>query len=299
MHVTRYVYVNGAYQRYSNAQIHAEDRGFQFGDAVYEVCEIRDRAIVDEDRHLARLERSLGELAIPMPMSTKAFQAIMQETVRRNRVINGIVYLQVSRGAGPRNFYFSGVETAPTVVCLARPQSRRAQEVAAEKGLAVKSTPDMRWGRCDIKTVMLLPASLAKESARAAGAQEVWFLDPEGKVREGGSSNAWIITADDKLITPPATNAILRGITRTTLIDLIEREGLTLEERPFTIEEAQNAREAFITSASNLVMPVVSIDDRPVANGHPGTTTTKLRAAFHEVAQMRQLGKRASTASAA
>ncbi len=287
--VTRYVYVNGAYRRYDEAQIHAEDRGFQFADAVYEVCEIHDHAIVDEDRHLARLERSLGELGIPMPMRQKAFQAVLQETVRRNRVANGIVYLQVSRGAGPRNFYFDGVETPPTVVCLARSQSRRALEAGAAKGIAVKSMPDMRWGRCDIKTVMLLPASLAKESARAEGAQEAWFLDAEGNVREGGSSNAWIITPDDKLVTPPATNAILRGITRTTLIDLIEREGLTLEERPFTIEEAQNAREAFITSASNLVMPVVSVDGRPIGNGHPGSLTERLRAAFHEVAQKRQL----------
>lgn len=292
--MTRYVYVNGAYQRYDNAQIHAEDRGFQFADAVYEVCEVRDRAVVDEDRHLARLERSLGELAIPMPMSIKAFQSVLQETVRRNRVRNGIIYLQVSRGAGPRNFYFAGVETPPTVVCLARPQSRLGMEAAAEKGIAIRSMPDMRWGRCDIKTVMLLPASLAKESARAEGAQEAWFLDDDGHVREGGSSNAWIITSDNKLVTPPATNAILKGITRTTLIDLLAREGLSLEERLFTIEEAQNAREAFITSATNIVMPVISVDGRPIGNGHPGTLTTQLRAAFHDVAQKRQLDRRAA-----
>ena len=287
--MTRYVYVNSAYRRYEDAQIHAEDRGFQFADAVYEVCEIRDRAVVDEDRHLARLEYSLGELGIAIPMSQKALQAVLQETVRRNHVVNGIVYLQVSRGAGPRSFYFDGVETPPTVVCLARSQSREAQEAAAATGIAVRSMPDTRWGRCDIKTVMLLPASLAKENAKAEGAQEAWFLDEDGNVREGGSSNAWIITADDKLVTPPATNAILCGITRTTLIDLIEREGLTLEERPFTIEEAQNAREAFITSASNLVMPVISVDGRPIGNGHPGTMSERLRATFHAVAQKRQL----------
>ena len=230
---------------------------------------------------------STEEITLPL---TEAWHTNAPDVEENGCVVaNGIVYLQVSRGAGPRNFYFDGVETPPTVVCLARSQSPRALEAGAAKGIAVKSMPDMRWGRCDIKTVMLLPASLAKESARAEGAQEAWFLDAEGNVREGGSSNAWIITPDDKLVTPPATNAILRGITRTTLIDLIEREGLTLEERPFTIEEAQNAREAFITSASNLVMPVVSVDARPIGNGHPGSLTERLRAAFHEVAQKRQL----------
>lgn len=290
--MTKVVYVNGTYRRYDDALIHAEDRGFQFGDAVYEVCEVRDGAIVDEDRHLARLERSLAELAIPEPMGRRAWQRVIQETIRRNRVRNGTVYLQVSRGAGPRNFLFDGVETPPTAVCLARPHSRKAQEAAAAKGIAVKSMPDMRWGRCDIKTVMLLPASLAKEEARKTGAQEAWFIGTDGKVREGGSSNAWIITKDDELVTPQATSEILRGITRTTLIDLIERDGLKLVERGFTIEEAQGAREAFITSASNLVMPVVEIDGRPVGNGHPGTTSIRLRAAFHEVAQMRHPSER-------
>jgi len=287
--VTKVVYVNGTYRRYSDALVHAEDRGFQFGDAVYEVCEVRDRAIVDEARHLARLDRSLGELSITPPMSTGAWQRVIQETIRRNRVSNGIVYLQVSRGAGPRDFLFGGVETPPTVVCLARPQSRAAQEAAAERGIKVKSMPEMRWGRCDIKTVMLLPASLAKEAARDEGAQEAWFIGPDGFVREGGSSNAWIITQEGELVTPKATNAILRGITRTTLIDLIERDGLKLVERGFTIEEAQNAREAFITSASNLVMPVTEIDGRPIGNGHPGSTSMALRQSFHQVAQVRQL----------
>jgi D-alanine transaminase len=289
--MTKVVYVNGTYRRYNDALIHAEDRGFQFGDAVYEVCEIRDKAIVDESRHLNRLERSLGELEIPSPMGQPALRRVIQETVRRNRVTDGIVYIQVSRGAGPRNFMFSGVETPPTIVCLARPQSRAAQEAAADKGIAVESMPEMRWGRCDIKTVMLLPASLAKEKAKKSGAQEAWFVGPDGLVREGGSSNAWIITKDNELITPPATNAILRGITRTTLIDLIQREGLKLVERGFTIEEAKQAREAFITSASNLVMPVVSIDGQPIGNGHPGTTSISLRAGFHSVAEMRRLSQ--------
>ena len=288
--MTKVVYVNGTYQRYNDALVHAEDRGFQFGDAVYEVCEVRDRAIVDEARHLGRLERSLKELDIEPPMSQPAWQRVIQETIRRNRVRNGIVYLQVSRGAGPRNFMFAGVETPPTVVCLARSQSRAAQEAQAAKGIAVRSVPEMRWGRCDIKTVMLLPASLAKESVGKDGAQEAWFVGPDGTVREGGSSNAWIVTRDGELVTPRATNEILRGITRTTLIDLIERDGLKLVERGFTIEEAQQAREAFITSASNLVMPVVEIDGRPLGNGYPGELTRRLREGFHDVAEARQLG---------
>ena len=287
--MAKIVYVNGTYRRYADALVHAEDRGFQFGDAVYEVCEVRDKAIVDEDRHLARLERSLNELQIEQPMGRGAWQRVIQETIRRNRVKDGLVYLQVSRGAGPRNFLFSGVETPPTVVCLARPQSRQSQETAANRGIKVTSVPEMRWGRCDIKTVMLLPASLAKENARSEGAQEAWFVGSDGNVREGGSSNAWIITKEGELVTPQATNQILRGITRTTLIDLLEREGLKLVERGFTIEEAQNAREAFITSATNLIMPVIEIDGRPIGNGHPGTLSIQLRNAFHDVAQMRQL----------
>lgn len=287
--MAKVVYVNGTYRRYGDALVHAEDRGFQFGDAVYEVCEVRDSAIVDETRHMARLERSLTELSIPLPMTSRAWQRVMQETVRRNRVKNGIVYLQVSRGAGPRNFLFKGVETPPTVVCLSRPQSRSAQEAAAAKGIAIKSMPDTRWGRCDIKTVMLLPASLAKESAKTQGAQEAWFVGEDGNVREGGSSNAWIVTNDNELVTPKATNEILRGITRTTLIDLLERDGIKLVERGFSIEEAQSAREAFITSATNLIMPVVEIDGRPVGNGHPGSTSQRLRESFYEVAQARQL----------
>jgi len=287
--MTKVVYVNGTYHRYNDALVHAEDRGFQFGDAVYEVCEIKNRAIVDEERHMTRLARSLSELSIPSPMRIGAWQRVIQETVRRNRVRDGIVYLQVSRGAGPRDFLFGSVETEPTVVCLARPHSRAAQQANAEKGISIKSMPEMRWARCDIKTVMLLPASLAKEEAKKSGAQEAWFVGADGNVREGGSSNAWIITNDNELITPAVSSAILRGITRTTLIDLIEREGLTLVERGFTIEEAQAAREAFITSASNLVMPAVQIDGKPIGNGHPGITSLKLRASFHEVAQMRQL----------
>ena len=283
--MTRTVYVNGRYQRYSDALVHAEDRGFQFGDAVYEVCEITGGQIIDERRHMARLSRSLDELGIAEPMSEGAWRRVMRETVRRNRVKNGALYIQVSRGAGPRDFLFAGVETPPTVICIARSVAPAKQHAAAAAGISVITMPEMRWARCDIKTVMLLPASLAKERAKAAGAQEAWFVDPDGLILEGGSSNAWILNGDNRLITRPADNAILRGITRTTLIDLLTRDGLDIEERAFSREEALAAKEAFITSATNLVMPVVKIDGQAVGEGVPGPVVTRLRASFHEVAE--------------
>lgn len=284
--MARVVYVNGVYADYHDACVHPEDRGFQFADAVYEVCEIQNGAIVDEKRHLDRLDRSLAELSITRPMSRGAWRCVIRETIRRNRVRDGIVYIQVSRGASRRDFLFPPEGTRPTVVCLARPVARSRGEAAAERGISVISEQDPRWNRCDIKTVMLLPASLAKERARVDGSSEVWFVDSEGFITEGGSSNVWIVTADRDLVTTPASAAILRGVTRMTLIDLIEREGYRLVERRFTLDEARAAREAFITSASNLVMPVVQIDGHPVANGHPGELSRLLRANFHEVAEL-------------
>jgi D-alanine transaminase len=284
--VTRIVYVDGRYLPYGEARVHAEDRGFQFGDAVYEVCEVRDGRLVDETRHMQRLARSLAELAIPAPMSAGAWARVLRETIRRNRVRDGAVYLQVSRGARPRDFLFPGPEVPPTVVCLARSASPARSEAAAATGIAVKTVPDIRWGRCDIKTVMLLPASLAKEAARKEGAREAWFVDAEGFVTEGGSSNAWIVDRDGRLVTRAVDEAILRGVTRTTLIDLLGRENIELVERPFTVAEAQAAREAFITSATNIVMPVVRIDGRPIGNGAPGLLTLRLRAEFHSAAEL-------------
>jgi D-alanine transaminase len=284
--VTRVVYVNGRYLPYAQACVHAEDRGFQFGDAVYEVCEVRRGRLVDETRHMARLARSLAELGMRQPMPPGAWTRVLRETIRRNRVRDGLVYLQVSRGARPRDFLFPGPEVAPTVVCLARSSNSARAEAAAQIGIGVKTMPDNRWGRCDIKTVMLLPASIAKEAARKEGAREAWFVDAAGYVTEGGSSNAWIVDRDGKLVTRAVDAAILRGVTRTTLIDLLKREGIELVERPFTVAEARSAREAFITSATNIVMPVTTIDGRPIGNGAPGLLTLRLRAAFHGVAEL-------------
>jgi D-alanine transaminase len=284
--MSRIVYVDGRYLPWRAARIHAEDRGFQFGDAVYEVCEVRDGHLVDETRHMARLERSLAELGIPAPMSRRAWSRVLRETIRRNGVAEGSVYLQVSRGARRRDFLFSDAQLEPTVVCVARHQSRAKADAAGETGIAVKSVPDMRWGRCDIKTVMLLPSSLAKEEAKKIGAKEAWMVDEKGFVTEGASSNAWIVDRQGRLVTRALGTDILPGVTRATLLDLLRREKLEVVERPFTVEEAKAAREAFVTSATNIVMPVVKIDDTPIGNGVPGLLAQRLRAAFHEVAEI-------------
>jgi D-alanine transaminase len=284
--VTRIVYVNGAYKRYAEAAIHAEDRGFQFADAVYEVIEVLGGRLVDATRHLARLNRSLSELGIPRPMSDQALQHVIGETIRRNRVTGGIVYIQVTRGAGPRDFTLPAPEILPTVVILARSQRRGWAATLAEKGIAVKTMPDNRWGRCDIKTVMLLPAVLAKDAARREGAREVWFIDSSGAITEGASSNAWIVTAQGTLVTRQLDSHILPGITRATVTDVARAERLKVEERPFTLDEAIKAREAFLTSATNTVMPVIAIDGHSIGEGRPGPVVQRLRSRFHHVAEI-------------
>lgn len=283
--MTRVIYVNGRYLPYAQAAVHAEDRGFQFADAIYEVIEIRANALIDPTRHLARLERSLTAIAIAPPMGRAALLHVISETVRRNRVRDGIVYLQITRGAGPRDFKLPDDDVLPTVICLARAQQTSKIEALAATGIAVKSVPEIRWARSDIKTVMLLPAVLAKEAARAGGAKEAWFVDSEGFVTEGASSNAWIVTADGVLVTRQTDARILAGVTRATTVDVVHRSGLHFEERPFTLNDAYSAREAFITSATNTVMPVTKIDGRTIADGRPGPITTALRQNFHHVAE--------------
>jgi D-alanine transaminase len=284
--VTRIIYVNGVYKRYQEAAVHVEDRGFQFADAVYEVIEVLGGRLVDATRHLARLKRSLGELAITPPMSAKALLHVIGEVIRRNRVRDGIVYLQVTRGAGPREFALPVPETLPTLVVFARSQPRSQFLKLAESGIAVKTLPDNRWNRCDIKTVMLLPAILAKDAARREGAREAWFLDSSGAITEGASSNAWIVTADGTLVTRHLDQEILPGITRATVMDIAKAEGLKIEERAFTRAEAFNAKEAFITSATNTVMPVVSVDGKAIGDGRPGPLARRLRLRFHHIAEI-------------
>jgi D-alanine transaminase len=284
--VTRIVYVNGAYKRYAEAAIHVEDRGFQFADSIYEVIEVLGGRLVNATRHLARLHRSLRELAISPPMRERALLHVIGEVVRRNRVRDGIVYMQVTRGAGPREFAFPGPDVLPTLVVFARARSRESANQLAEMGIAVKTVPDNRWGRRDIKTVMLLPSVLAKDAARQADAREAWFVDASGAITEGASSNAWIVTDKGVLVTRPLGWEILPGVTRATVMDVAKAEGINVEERAFTREEALRAREAFITSATNIAMPVVTLDGKTIGNGQPGPLTRRLRIRFHQLAEI-------------
>ena len=284
--MSRIAYVNGRYLPRSDAKVSIEDRGFQFADSVYEVCEVRAGHLVDEPRHMARLARSLAALKIDAPMNAAALAHVMRETIRRNRVRHGLVYLQVTRGEGPREFAFPASDVPRTVVCLARPLAVDSQKASAEAGIAIKTMPDIRWRRSEIKTVMLLPAVLAKEAARSEGAREAWFVDADGFVTEGASSNAWIVTHDGVVITRQLDPAILAGVTRATLIDVLKDANVDFRERPFRLEEALQAREAFITSATNIVMPVVRIDGRVVGDGKPGPISRRLRSKFHQFADI-------------
>jgi D-alanine transaminase len=268
-----------------DAAVNVEDRGYQFADGVYEVCEVRAGRLIDQRRHLQRLLRSLEELKIRLPMSLPALAMVLRETVARNRVQHGIVYLQITRGVARRDFPFPAADTSPGIVVTARSLDPAANEMIAGKGIDVTTVADNRWGRVDIKSVALLPNVLAKQAARERGAREAWFVDRDGRVTEGSSSNAWIITHDGKVVTRPADHAILRGITRTVLLDAIRAHELTLEERAFTVEEAYAAREAFVTSASQIVVPVVRIDGKPVGNGAPGAVAMALRREFHRFAE--------------
>jgi D-alanine transaminase len=283
--MSRIVYVNGRYVPYSAAMVHVEDRGYQFSDGVYEVCEVRGGRMVDERRHLERLQRSLGELRIRAPMPLAALDIVMRETIRRNRIRNGIVYLQVTRGIARRDHAFPPPGTAPSIVVTARNIDLLGNERLAAAGIAVVTVPDDRWARPDIKTISLLPNVLAKQVAREQGAREAWFVDRQGYVTEGSSTNAWIVTGEGKVVTRPADQGILRGITRTVLIEAINGQGLQFEERPFTLEEAFQAREAFVTAASQIVMPVVRIDSRSIGDGSPGPVARKLRGVFHSHAE--------------
>jgi D-alanine transaminase len=278
--MSRIAYVNGRYLPHNHAAVSVEDRGFQFADGVYEVCEVRDGRLIDTTRHLARLQRSLGELRMAMPMPLSALKVVLRETVRRNRVHDGIVYLQVTRGASPRDFPFPPEGTPPTIVVTARSNDPAKIARMAEEGIAVITVPDIRWQRVDIKSVALLPNVLAKQAARDQGAREAWLVDARGYVTEGGSSNAWIVK-DGALITRPLGTDILPGVTRSVVLDAVAAKGLKLEERAFTVEEAYAAQEAFVTSASQIVMPVVRIDGRPVGTGKPGPVALGLRRDFY------------------
>jgi D-alanine transaminase len=281
----RIAYVNGRFTPQAEAFVHIEDRGYQLADAVYEVWALFDGRLADAEGHFARLERSLSELRIDMPMSRAALTLVLKETVRRNRVKEGLIYLQVSRGVAKRDHAFPSEPVRPAVVMTVSAVDRVATEARAAKGVSVVTTPETRWARCDIKTVGLLPNALAKQKAREAGAYEAWFVDDLGFVTEGASSNAWIVDAEGRLRTRDTNANILRGITRSTLLSVIAREGMEVDERPFTPADAVAAKEAFVTGAGSLVLPVVAVDGKPVGEGKPGPVATKLRRLYIEQAK--------------
>ncbi|MCW5748675.1 MAG: D-amino-acid transaminase [Alphaproteobacteria bacterium] len=275
--MSRVAYVNGRYVPHRAARVHVEDRGYQFADAVYEVIAVADGRFLDEDPHLDRLDRSLKELRIGWPIARAALKQVLRETVRRNRVRNGLVYFQVSRGVARRDYGFPK-DARPSLVVTARSAAPPSPDPGP--GVAVITVPDIRWKRVDIKTTGLLGGALGKQKAREQGAYEAWQVDDDGRVTEGTSSNAWIVTAKDELVTRPIGHEILAGITRQTVKKVAADLQLAVVERPFTVAEAQAAREAFMTSATSYVTPIVSIDGKTVGDGKPGDIARRLRAEY-------------------
>jgi D-alanine transaminase len=276
--MSRIAYVNGRYQAYGQAGVHIDDRGYQFADGVYEVMAVVDGRLPDEILHLSRLDRSLAELAIALPMSRPALRHVVRETIRRNRLRSGIVYLQITRGVARRDHPFPP-HAIPSLVVTAR-RLKGPPASVREAGVAVITLPDIRWKRRDIKSISLLPNVLAKQAAREQQAYEAWLVNEQGTITEGSSTNAWIVSRDGWLITHPADHDILGGITRTRVLTAARQLGVVVQERPFTRDEALAAKEAFLTSTTSHVLPVVSIDGKPIGNGHPGEITLALLAHY-------------------
>ena len=281
--MARVAYVNGRFVPHHAARVHVEDRGFQFADGVYEVVAVQGGRLIDEDGHLNRLDRSLGEMAMAWPLDRRVLMLLMRQMIRRNRLTDGLVYIQVTRGTAPRDFRFPPPGTRPTLVMTARRLTLNPRR-QLEEGIAVITIPDIRWKRRDIKSVSLLPQVLGKQKAAEEGAFEAWQVDDEGLVTEGCSSNAWIVTKDGVLVTRAPSSAILNGITRQSVLRLAQVNDIVFEQRAFTVEEAYLAREAFITSATNYIMPVTRIDNRPIADGRPGLLGRQLRQAYQDYA---------------
>ena len=279
---SRIVYLNGAFLPAEAASLSIFDRGFLFGDGIYEVTAVLEGKLIDAALHLARLERSVGEIGISLPVTTDEIVEIERRLVRENNLTEGLVYLQVTRGAADRDFLYSD-DLKPTLLLFT--QEKRLEHVAsAEKGVAVATVPDLRWARRDIKSVCLLPQVMAKHEAKARGASEAWMVE-DGVVTEGASSTAYIVTADGRLITRGSSSKTLPGCTRLAALAVARERGLIVEERPFTVQEAYDAEEAGLTSASNFVVSVVSIDGRPVGTGKPGPVIRRLRELYLENAR--------------
>ena len=280
--MSRIVYVNGRFVPESEAHVSIFDRGFLFGDGVYEVSSVLDRGLVDNSAHLARLERSLGELGIALPATPDEIVRAQKELIARNDLDEGTIYLQITRGPADRDFAYPA-EPKPTLVMFTQKKSIVDNPLAA-RGITVITVPDLRWRRRDIKTVGLLAASMAKQAALDAGADDVWMVE-DGVVTEGSSNNAYIVTRDGVVVTRHLGSEILHGITRAAVLRLSREHQIAVEERAFTVDEAKSAAEAFITSASSFVIPVTGIDGETIGDGRPGAITTRLREIYIESAR--------------
>lgn len=278
--MSRVAYVNGRFVEQHAPAINVEDRGFQFADGIYEVWGVEHGALVDSEGHFRRLRRSLRELSIRFEITDAALGAILRETLRRNRVRDGLLYLQITRGAAPRDHAFPPADTPATIVVTAKAAHPRATQARVRTGVRVITYPDQRWARCDIKTVSLLPNVLAKQAAKERGAFEAWLVDADGYVTEGSSSNAWIVTREGVIVTRDLKANILPGVTRHEALQAAAQLGLRFEERAFTVEEAKAAPEAFLTSATNPVVPIIAIDDVVLGAGKPGPIAQSLNTAL-------------------
>ncbi len=280
--MSRIVYLNGEYLPLEQAKISVMDRGFLFADGIYEVSAVIGGQLVDNEAHLARLERSLVAIGIPMPLSFAELARVQHELIKRNSLGEGLIYIQVTRGVAEREFAYPQ-DLKPTLVMFTQNRNILANPRAIT-GLKVVTVPDIRWDRRDIKSIALLAQVLAKQSAHEKGADEAWMVQ-DGFVTEGGSSTAFIVTRADIMVTRPLSNDILPGITRQAVLAMAKERGLTLEERAFSVHEALGAAEAFLTSATSFVMPVVEIDGKPVADGKPGSVTVRLREIYIDMAR--------------
>jgi D-alanine transaminase len=276
-------YVNGSFVPLQEAKVSILDRGFLFADGIYEVSAVLDGRLVDNDSHLARLQRSVGEISLALPESIERIIEIQKELIARNKLDAGLVYLEVTRGADKgRDFAFPKGVT-PTLIMFTSVKDI-VNAASARTGIGVITVPDIRWTRRDIKSVALLAQVLAKQAAAEAGAGEAWMIE-DGKVTEGGSSSAFILTQDDVIVTRQNGSEILPGCTRKAVVKLAEERQLRIEERAFSVDEALKAKEAFITSASSFVQAVVSIDGKRVADGKPGPMTNRLRDIYIDFAR--------------
>ena len=281
--MSRTVYLNGSFVPFEEARIPIMDRGFLFADGIYEVSAVLDGRLVDNAAHLARLDRSLGEIGIRNPYPTQEWIRLETELVARNDLQEGLVYMQVTRGVAERDFAFPPADTPPSVVMFTQKKSISGNPLA-ETGAKVVTVEDLRWKRRDIKSVALLAQVLAKQAAAQAGVAEAWMVE-DGSVTEGSSSTAFIVTTDRRIVTRPLSTALLPGITRAAVLHLAAEADLTVEERLFSVEEAYAAAEAFYTSASAFVMPVIALDERTIGTGQPGPLTRRLRELYIAMAR--------------